>query len=218
MKRIPLRLVLAVIFAALSVTLLTWGLVAPQRVTRQQVILPKQMQLPNGAAVPETRLLTLHYPATIRLGEADRLRLNIAVQPDSILGGNFNTYETYQIFVETRLEMSGMNIQPTGTVSEPLRQGQSANFFWSVHPREAGRFEGTVWLYLRFVPRGGGAEIRQPISAQTIQIEVSTLFGLQAEPARLLSLPGAFISTILGFSYLMDALRWLLKRKRKEII
>lgn len=212
-KRIPLRLILSLIFAALALTLLTWGLTAPQRQTRHQVIRPEQMQLPDGQSVPETRLLTLDSPITIRNGEADRLRLTVEAQEKAAAVGSANVYKTYQVFAETRLEMTGLTVRPIGTVSEPVLPGQSVSFFWSVRPQETGRFDGTLWLYLRFVPKDGGPEIRQAISSQTVEIESTTFFGLQGETVREVGLIGVFCSAVLGFSYFVDLLRWMLRRK-----
>lgn len=216
MKRVPLRLIVSLSCAALSATLLTWGLIAPPHVTRRQVIQPNQMQLPNGQSVPETRLLTLDYSVAIRSGDADRLRLTVEVQEKATATGSANVYETHQVFAETRLEMAGMNAVPAGTVSEPLVPGQSVSFFWSVRPSEVGRSEGTIWLYLRFVPKDGGPEIRQPISAQVIEIESVTLLGVHASAARPLGVLGVFVSVVLGFSYLMEGVRWMEKRRRTK--
>ena len=214
MKRVPLRLIVSSSIAILSVTLLIWGVVAPQRTTRHQVIRPEQMQLPSGQSVPETRLLTLEYPVAIRNGDADRLRLTVEVQEPATAVGIANVYETHQIFAETRLEMTGMNVIPAGTVSEPLVPGQNVSFFWSVRPGEIGSAQGTTWLYLRFVPKDGGPEIRQPVSAQTIEIESVTFVGVHASAARPLGVLGVFVSAVLGFSYLVEGARWVAKKKQ----
>ncbi len=217
MRHIPLRLIFALAMATLALTLLYWGLSAPQRVTQLQTIQPKQMQLSAGqsAAVPETRLLTLTYPATIRAGEADQMRLTLEAQKQAQTADLPNVYETYQVLAEARLEMTGMNARPAETVSQPMLPGQRVTFFWSIRPGEVGRFQGTLWLYLRFIPKGGGTEIRQAISAQTVEIESTTFLGLPADAALPIGLAGVFVSALLGFSFFADGLKWLwMKRKR----
>jgi hypothetical protein len=221
-SRIPLRLTLAIAVTALSLTLLAWSLPPPTRAIRRQSIQPTQMQLPTPLAVatqsvaqplpavPETRSLSVDYPPAIRAGEADLVRLT--VEMDKQVVGIPNVYDTHDVLAEARLEMGGIQVRPPDTVSEPLLPGQSVTFFWSVQPNETGRFKGTLWFYLRFVPKNGGPETRQAISAQEIEIESTTLFGLRAEAARGLGLAGAFFSTLLDLPFLIDALKWLWKK------
>lgn len=222
MSRIPLRLILAIAVTALSLTLLTWSLSTPARAIRRQSIQPTQMQLPTPLAaatqsaaqqplaVPETRSLSVDYPPAIRADEADRVRLT--VETDRQVAGIPSVYDTHDVLAEARLEMGGVQVRPPDTVSEPLLPGQSVTFFWSVQPNEAGRFKGTLWFYLRFVPKDGGPEVRQAISAQEIEIESTTLFGLRAEAARGLGLAGVFVSALLDLPFLIDALKWFWKK------
>lgn len=217
MIRIPLRLLVAVALTALGLALLIWSFSAPERIVRRRVILPKQMMV-AGAAMPETRRLILEYPATIRAGEADRLRLDFEVQENATDAGIVNAYETYQVIAESRLEMAGMNLRPAGSVSEALLPGQRVTFFWSVRPDEVGKTQGTVWLYLRFIPKAGGPEIRQPISAQTIEIESTTFLGLRAEAATVLGVMGLLIGVALSFSFLVDGIKWILKKNNRSAI
>ncbi|MGC1379176.1 MAG: hypothetical protein WA821_23300 [Anaerolineales bacterium] len=218
MSRIPLRLILAIAVTAFSLTLLTWSLSTPARAVRRQIIQPTQMQLPtppaaatqSAAAVPEMRSLSIDYPPVIRADEADRVRLT--VEMDRQVAGIPSVYDTHHVLAEARLEMGGIQVRPPDTVSEPLLPGQSVTFFWSVQPNEAGRFKGTLWFYLRFVPKDGGPEVRQAISAQEIEIESTTLFGLRAEAARGLGLVGVFVSALLDLPFLIDALKWFWKK------
>jgi len=181
-------------------------------------------------AVPETRMLTLEFPPAIRVGDSDVVRLTLEVDaqgnltPSASTAGNItqgqvlsipNLYDTHNVLAEARLDMAGMEVRPADTVSEPLLPGQSAIFFWSVRPAEVGKYRGTIWLFLRFVPKNGGQESRQPLSAQGIEIEANSLFGIAAGPARWLGVAGTFISSVLGLPFLEQALKWLWKRVRK---
>ena len=206
MSRLPIRLILTIVLAALSLTLLTWGLSPPARSAYRQSVQPAR------SGLQEVRLLDLDVPVTIRAGEVDQVHLTLEPGALAQLASDPDVYTTHDVLAEARLDLEGMEISPLGTISEALFPGQRVTFFWSVRPSEVGRFKGTAWFYLRFVPKNGGPERRQAISAQAIEIESSTLFGLQAEPARQLGLAGVFISSLLGFSFLMDALKWLRKR------
>jgi hypothetical protein len=105
-------------------------------------------------------------------------------------------------------------VRPSGTVSETLLPGQKVTFYWSIKPEEIGNYKGTVWFYLHFVPKAGGIESRQALSAQTIEINSTALFGLKAGVARWLGLAGTFLGSILGFPFLEQTLKWIWKRIR----
>src|SRR6185436_1663553 len=125
-----------------------------------------------------------------------------------------NVYDTHNVLAEARLDMAGMEVRPAETVSQPLLPGQSATYFWSVRPVDVGKYRGTVWLFLHFVPKGAGEESRQALSAQVIEIESTALFGIQSGPARWLGVAGTFFSSLLGLPFLEEALKWLFKRIR----
>jgi hypothetical protein len=204
---------------------------APVPLSTQPALAPAEV-IPVQAlpAVPETRMLTLEFPPVIRAGDSDVIRLTLEVDargnltPTAAVAGNTtrgevvsipNVYDTHNVLAEARLDLAGMEVRPAQTVSEPLQPGQTATFFWSVRPTDVGTFRGTVWFFLRFVPKDGGQESRQTLSAQMIEIEASSFFGIAAGPARWLGMAGMFLSSVLGLPFLEQALKWLLKRIRK---
>ena len=75
----------------------------------------------------------------MRTGDSTRIRLQLEVDdrgnivPTAVVEGNVvtgevveipNLYETHNVIAEARLDMAGMEVQPPGTISEPLTQGQ----------------------------------------------------------------------------------------------
>lgn len=181
-------------------------------------------------AIPESRRLTLEFPAVMRTDDSTRIRLQLEVDdqgnvtPTAIVEGNTvsgevvkipNLYETHHVIAEARLDMAGMEVQPSGTISEPLSQGQSVTFYWSVRPNESGNYEGTAWLHLRFVPKGGGEESRVPVSVQFLEIKVHSFLGLlSGGTARGLGAVGSVVGSVLGFPFVDDFVKWLWRRIR----
>ena len=108
--------------------------------------------------------------------------------------------------------MAGIEVIPSDLVSEPLLPGQSFSFYWSLRPDEPGEYRGTAWLYLRFIPKDGGAELRRTLSAQVFNISAVTLWGFKAGPARIFGGIGSVISVILGLPLMDDVLKYLWKR------
>ena len=191
---------------------------------------PQQPQL--QPAIPESRRLTLEFPPVMRTGDSARIRLQLEVDdrgnivPTAIVEGNVvvgevveipNLYETHNVVAEARLDMAGMEVQPSGMISETLSQGKPVTFFWSVRPEESGRYEGTAWLHLRAVPKSGGEETRIPISVQFLEIEANSFLGfLNGGAARGIGALGSLIGSVLGFPFVDDIVKWLLGRIRRR--
>lgn len=181
-------------------------------------------------AIPESRRLTLEFPPFMRTGDSTRIRLQLEVDdrgnitPTAVVEGNEtvgevvkvpNLYETHNVIAEARLDMAGMEVQPPGTISEPLIQGQAVTFFWSVRPNESGRYQGTAWLHLRFIPKGGGEESRLPLSVQFLEIEANSFLGfINGNMARGIGALGSMIGGVLGFPFVDDLLKWFWRRLR----
>jgi len=181
-------------------------------------------------AILESRRLTLEYPPKIRMGDSDVIRLTLEIDtlgnltPTAEVQGNTvagqvvqipNLYDTHTVIAEARLDMAGPQIRPTDLISEPLMPGQSATFYWSIRPTEAGIFRGTAWFYLRFVDKVSGAESRKTVSAQPVQIEATSFFGLNGNVARTAGGVGSALGAILGIPFIDDVVKWLVQRIRR---
>ncbi len=152
---------------------------------------------PDAPAIPETRLLTLDYPESIRLGDSDVVRLDFDPK-ESLPNAPFpSAYERYNVLAEARLEMPGVIVRPKDEVSEPFLPGQPVTFYWNVQPLTEGEHEGTVWFYLHFVPKEGGKDQRVALSAQRVTLRVTSLWGISTWVVQLLGLAGAFLGAVL---------------------
>jgi hypothetical protein len=176
---------------------------------------PAPLVPPASPAIPELRVLTLDYPASIHAGEADRVTLTFEMETGGNMTGLQNVYETHNVLAEAQLEMAGVNARPATIVSEPLLPGQKVTFYWTVSPVETGNYEGTVWFYLHFVPKTSGAESRILLSSQLIEIEATDLFGMKPQVARWIGFPGLLIGVMLVFPFLELVLKWVWRKVRR---
>ena len=164
--------------------------------------------------------------------EGDIVRLTLEVDdfgdivPTAQIGGDIvrgevvklpNLYETHFVTAEARFDLAGMQVQPSGSIYEPMKPGQSVTFYWSIRPRETGTYRGTVWLYLVFEERVSGEKSRMAVSAQIVEIEALDFFGLPVNFVRRLGLAGSIHGLVLGFPLLDDVLKFL-PNKRRAII
>jgi hypothetical protein len=163
--------------------------------------------------------------------EGDIVRLTLEVDalgnitPTAQFEGNIITgelikvpdlYETHDVTAEARLDLAGMSVQPSGATYEPLMRGQSATFYWSIRPQQAGIYRGTAWLHLNFKDRSTGEESRIAVSAQTVEIEAVDFFGLSVNLARTSGVVGTVVGGVVGFPFLEDILKFIFKRRRKK--
>jgi hypothetical protein len=179
-------------------------------------------------AIREARRLNLEWPAAIRAGDADVVKLTLEVDQE----GGFQAtaefsghdtrseiveipdlYDTHRVFAEARLEMAGVEVAPNDLSSQPLERGEKVTFYWSVRPAEVGDYRGVIWFYLRFVPLDGSPETQGPVTIQPIEIRAVDLLGLSGAPARILGGAGALIGSVFGLD---NVLPWLWKKIKKK--
>ncbi len=181
-------------------------------------------------AIPESRRVTLEYPPQIRQGDSDVVRLTLEVDalgnvtPTAETQGNTvkgqtvqipNLYATHNVIAEARLDLAGVDVRPGAEISQPLLQGQSATFYWSVHPSNPGTYRGTAWLFLRFIDKATKEESRIPISAQTVEISTSEVLGMGGSLARTVGGVGSVVGAVLGFPFADDVLKWFWRRIKR---
>jgi hypothetical protein len=185
------QLVLAAMFLFVSIPLLVWGFWPPRRET---VTVP--LVLPAGMpSLPETRTIRLTFSPRMRAGDSQIVELNVTAEGDAADGG---AYENYNVIAEARLDLSLAEVRPADTVSAALVEGGGATFYWEVNPREEGVLRGTVWLYLRFVPKAGGEETRQPVSAQLVEVRSKSLLKRTGTEARVAGTVGFIVGLALA--------------------
>ncbi len=183
-------------------------------------------------AIQEPRLLTLEWPARLKVGDSDTIRLTLEIDetgtitPTAIIEGHEthgekinipDLYDTHNVMVEARLDIAGLVYTPTSEVVEPMQPGQSVVFFWSVQPQQVGKYRGTIWLHLHFVPKQPSArEARLTLSAQRVEIEAVDFLGLSGNAARVTGWIGAGLGSILSLDKLYDFVAGLIKRLRSK--
>ena len=180
-------------------------------------------------AIPESRRVSLEYPPSMRAGDSDVIRLTLEVDtlgnltPTAEIQGNVisgqtveipNLYDSHNVIAEARLDLAGVEVRPAEVTSEPLLPGQSATFYWSVRPVSAGTYRGTAWLFLRFIDKTTKEESRTVVSAQTVQISATNLFGITGNAARTAGGLGSVVGAVLGLPFIDDVFKWLWNRIR----
>lgn len=165
---------------------------------------------------PLDSYLNLRFPRKIRVGDIGIIRLSLDIPPqkssestgESLPSENEidliqQVFDEYHVIVETRLELVGFDYLPTGEISEALLPWKAVAFYWNIRPVDKGIYRGTIWMHIRFLPKNGGDEIRQLLTAQTFEIESMDLFGLDGASARISGSIGLVIGLLLNLGFFL---------------
>lgn len=182
----------------------------------------------------ETRRLTLEFPPKIKADSAsDIVRLTLEVddlgnitptayfETNTVTGEVIqipNLYETHNVGVEASFDIAGFEVKPSGSVYQPIRQGQPITFSWSIRSPQVGKFRGTIWVHLVFVDKTTNEESRLPVSAQIVDIEAVDLFGFSTNFVKTSGVVGSVLGIVVGFPFFDDIVKYLWgKRKKKKV-
>ena len=200
-----------------------------------QTPLPERTAAPVGTVspeIPETRRLTLEYPAELKAGaESDIVRLTLEVDslgnltPTAVIGGSVvegevieipDLYETHNVTAEAVFDIAGLEVKPPGVTFQPLKPGEKLDFYWRVSANNVGTYRGTIWLFLNFESRSSGEKSRVAVSAQVLEIEAVDFFGFSVNFVRTSGVVGSVLGVIVGFPFFDDIVKYLWAKMKKE--
>jgi hypothetical protein len=153
---------------------------------------------PTQGPYAEQRMLELEWPASLRLGESDLVRLSIVpYQGGYQVTAEFpeHTVQSQQVTVTrvagyvlsgvARLDGVGFEIAPGGEQEQPLPVDQVVTWRWTLRPRAPGQQRLSILLTLRWTPEGGGpGSVRQaPVFSRGLDVRVSSFLGLSQPQA-----------------------------------
>ncbi len=182
-------------------------------------------------ALPEQRLLSLEWPSRLRVGDSDIVKLTLEVDasgnitPTAEIGDHEitgqpvfipNLYDTHDLVLESRLDLAGIQVEPSGSLSSPLQPGTTVTFYWSLSADHPGTYRGTLWVYLNLIPRDGGPSQQQVLLGKRLDIEAQNLLGLTGGAARTTGVIGAVFGFILNIPFLEDILKFFARRLRRR--
>ena len=211
-----MRIGLGLALLAGSILFLSWGYQPAHRELRVRPVSA------SGSASAEEEVLTLLFPPRIRVGEVGvvRLTLDVDALKDFLpaAGGteSSNVYDTHSVIAEARFDLPGIPVRPSELISAPVSQGQTAVFYWTLRPNEAGNFRGTIWLYLRAVDKLTGEERRETVSAQIVEMEAVKFLELPINRVRIIGLVGFVIGLFLSLPLFEAGVAGFLRKKRQN--
>lgn len=208
-----LRRFAAVIFLIVSVGLIVWAQLPNQHQMINQTITPGMMQLladeqdATPLSIP-TREIQLEWPTRIHIGEKESIILSFIPAQSSPVSADShdkfaNIYNEYSLMAEGKYDVAGLKVNPANPTRESMPAGQPLTFRWQISADQEGTYDGVVWLSLRYLPLDGSQAIQVPIFIRDINIEETSLLGLNESMVTILGVVGIFLSIVLVYDDLI---------------
>jgi hypothetical protein len=188
-----------------------------------QSITASEMQLPSSSqvAIPmmiETRQVLLEWPSSMRIGEKEEIALvfepvETEVSSPTQQIESSNIYSSYNIMAEARFEVAGIRVFPANPTRVSMPAGQTVKFKWQISADQAGSYNGTIWLSLRFLPLDGTQASQVPIYIHDVRIQTASLFGMNETMAYSIGGAGIVLGMALVFG---DMIKWIQLWTRKK--
>lgn len=171
---------------------------------------------PAPTAPVELRVVELEWPARLRLGESDVLRLALVPSADGYTArADFEEHSLateevpiarppgYTLRAVARLDGPGFDISPTGDQALLVPAGETVTWRWSLSPLSPGRQRLTINLLLRWEPESGADRVARPPGeaqafTQAIEVQVTSLLGLTRAQAGLFGALALILGGSLG--------------------
>lgn len=143
------------------------------------------------------------------------------ITPTAVVGGNIvegdvieipNLYATHNVTARAVFQVANMEVNPSDTIAQPLKQGRPVKFIWTIRAQDVGTYEAVVQLFLNFENRETGENDEIAISAQFIKITVEDFFGFSTDFVKTSGVVGSVLGTIVGFPFFKDIVKFLFER------
>lgn len=213
-----------------ALTLASCATATPQATSQAPVQEPTQAasQEPVPTAVPpvELRVVELEWPATVKLGDSDVIRLALVPSDDGYTArAEYDEHtltsqaleikrpEGYTLSATARLDGTGFDISPAGDQRYIVPPEEAITWRWSLSPRTPGRQRVSLLLVLRWEPESGAQGVTKEslVFDRSLEIQVISFLGLRKPEAL------AFGFTGLAFGLLVGVLAWTGGRSRSGL-
>ncbi len=168
---------------------------------------------PTAEAFNELRVLELEWPASIRYGSSDVIRLALVPSADGYTASveyeehsltsqdvSIKRPAGYTLSAVARLDGVGFDISPSGNQEIGVLPGEKVTWRWSIAPQLTGKQRVSIFLMLRWVPdAASGQQVRESvIFDRNLDIRVNSFLGMRSADILTLGLAGLAFSSVLG--------------------
>ena len=162
--------------------------------------------LSDNDSILEREQFSIFWPEKIFTGASDTIQVLVEMDQNFLSNNNLVfsneildnlSLDAFYVNLEARVEMSGIDINPSGVLSKNILPGQKINFTWAIVGKSPGEYKGTIWLYLNLIPKQSSEKsIKETLIAKPIKIAVRNFLGLNLNIVRVIAYIVLFVSTI----------------------
>ncbi len=171
---------------------------------------------PTPGPTVESRMVELEWPAGLRLGESDLVRLSLVPYAGGYtVKAEFPEHEVqsqpvkvtrvagFTLSGSARLDGVGFDISPAGEQEQALPADETVTWRWTLQGRASGQQRLSIQLVLHWTPEvGNTASPRQVVAfSRGLDVQVSSFLGLSQPQA----LGTGFISLLAGLGLSLGA-------------
>jgi hypothetical protein len=173
----------------------------------------------------EQRVVELEWPGHFQVGRSGALRIKLkmleggALQPVAEVAGNeviatpiliTDRYDNYNAFVTATISAPDFTVGATSPATQPMQRGGEVEWRWTLESTQAQTSVISLGLAITWEPKPGQppGPTNVPIWGQTLQVDVSYVFGLITVPQA--SIAGTALA-VLGFIAQMPLLEKFLE-------
>ncbi len=156
----------------------------------------------------EREQFSIYWPERILSGESETIQILVKLDRDFLSNSNLSeindfqkiiSLDAYYVNLEARVEMAGIDVNPSGVISKNILPGQKISFTWVILGKFAGDYQGTVWLYMNLIPKESSEKtLKEIILAKPINIQVHNFLGLRIIFVRVIMSVLIFVSIIVA--------------------
>ena len=189
-------------------------------------IIPRPTISPT--TVTEKRIIELEYPAQMRLGDSDIIRIALIPTKDGFtVTTEFPDHQVvtdtvtvsrpggYDLFAVARLDAIGFDLSPQAEQTQVVNPEDRVTWRWSLTPRSAGQQRLSISIKLQLRPQANNPNsIRETtIYSKGLNVRVTSFFGLTTRQAAMTGMIGLGI----GFTFSLPLAAYLLRPRRKTL-
>jgi hypothetical protein len=189
---------------------------------------------PIPTPVVEERIAEVEWPASMRVGDGEVIRLSLVVSPEGaylttpeIAGHAVETTTLplpvtrsgYQGYVNASLTAAGLEVTAAGASRQALRPGRTNTWRWTVSAPAAGTYHPVINLIVSWEPESrtdGAGPIEEAVWSRVLTVEARAPLGLSGSQIDWLGLGGTALGTAAGLPFVEKALSTLWKRLRGQ--
>lgn len=184
---------------------------ASLRTPTPPLISPQPTGRPTSAV--DQRMVELEWPARLRLGESDLVRLSVVpFQGGYVVQVEFPEHKVtgtpvivtrlpgFTISGVARLDGVGFEIAPAAEVEQPFSTTETITWRWSLRPRAAGTQRLSVSLWIHYLPEANNPAPEQRLLAfsRGLDVQVASILGLSQGQATAVGLMGLVLGVAIS--------------------